>query len=139
MRSDSSPTCFSFNKLASKDPAMARVAELWEDVQYHYHFEGLMVHCSGVTNEIADRASRLDESDLQAGIEEAVKLENLPVEKCLRLPSQWCFGTQPIDILDELILLTKQSQNARADQTVSPTHSTPSQPPTQSRSRNRTN
>jgi hypothetical protein len=118
---------------------MARVAELWEDVQYHYHFEGMMVHCSGVTNEIADRASRLDESALQAGIEEAVKSEELPVEKCLRLPSQWSFGTQPIDILDELILLTKQSKNARADHTASPTYHTPPHPTTQSRSRNRTN
>ena len=77
------------------------MAELWEDLQYHFHFEGLVVHCSGVTNEIADRASRLDEDALQTGIEEAVKLEELPVEKCLRLPSQWSFG---------LILLTKQSK-----------------------------
>ena len=55
------------------------------------------------TNEIADRASRLDERALQAGIEEAAKLEELPVEKCQRLPSQWCFGLHNIDILDDLI------------------------------------
>lgn len=133
MRSDSSPTCFSFNKLASRDPAMSRVAELWEDVQYYFHFEGLMVHCKGATNEIADRASRLDESALQAGIEEAAKLEELPVEKCQRLPSQWSFGLHNIDILDDLILLTKQPQAARNNKTASPPHPTQTTPITQPR------
>ena len=125
MRSDSSPTCFSFNKLASRDPAMSRVAELWEDAQYYFHFEGLMAHCKGVTNEIADRASRLEESAMQAGIEEAARLEDLPVDKCQRLPSQWSFGLHNIDILDDLILLTAQSKAARTDQTASPPHPTP--------------
>ena len=125
MRSDSSPTCFSFNKLASRDPAMSRVTELWEDAQYYFHFEGLMVHCKGVTNEIADRASRLEENTMQAGIEEAARLEDLPVEKCQRLPSQWSFGLHNIDILDDLILLTKQSKEDQTDKNASPPHPTP--------------
>ena len=53
LRSDSSPTCFCFNKLASKDPAMARVADLWEAAQHFFCFEGLVLHCSGVSNELA--------------------------------------------------------------------------------------
>ena len=53
LRSDSSPTCFCFNKLASKDPAMARVADLWEAAQHFFCFEGLALHCSGVSNELA--------------------------------------------------------------------------------------
>jgi hypothetical protein len=65
LRSDSSPTVHCFNKLASKDPAMSKIADLWEDVQFHFGFEGLLVHCKGITNEMADRASQLPESELQ--------------------------------------------------------------------------
>jgi hypothetical protein len=119
LRSDSSPTCFSFNKLASRDPTMVRVTELWEDIQFYYHFEGLLVHCKGESNELADRASRLDEASLQDGMEEAAKLEELPVTECRRLPSVWSFGTTSIDILDELIDLTKQANQDRSDKATS--------------------
>jgi hypothetical protein len=128
MRSDSSPTCFSFNKLASRDPTMVRVTELWEDIQFYYHFEGLLVHCKGENNELADRASRLDETELQQGMEEAAQLEELPITECRRLSSVWSFGTTTIDILDELIVLTAQANQDRADKAaflLLPTTTTP--------------
>ena len=119
MRSDSSPTCFSFNKLASRDPTMVRITELWEDIQHHFHFEGLLVHCQGISNELADRASRLDDDVLQPGMEEAARLEDLPITTCRRIPAVWSFGTHNIDIIDELITLTAQANQDRADKSAS--------------------
>jgi hypothetical protein len=128
MRSDSSPTCFSFNKLASRDPTMVRVTELWEDIQFYYHFEGLLVHCKGEINELADRASRLDEALMQEGMEEAARLEELPITECRRLPSVWSFGTTSIDVLDELIKLTKQANQDRSDKAASQSLPPPTNP-----------
>jgi hypothetical protein len=119
MRSDSSPTCFSFNKLASRDPTMVRITELWEDIQFHFHFEGLLVHCKGASNELADRASRLDDAMLQTGMEEAAQMEKLPITECRRIPSVWSFGQHNIEILDELINLTAQANQDRADKSAS--------------------
>ena len=113
LRSDSSPTCFCFNKLASKDPAMARVADLWEAAQHFFSFEGLVLHCSGVTNELADRASRKNDDEVQASMEEAAEKENVGVKECVRVPAVWKFGDEHVDILDELIRLTTDSTKKR--------------------------
>lgn len=113
LRSDSSPTVFCFNKLASKDPTMARIADLWEDVQFHYGFEGLLVHCKGRTNELADRASRLEEQKLQSGMEEAAKMEGVGPKGCKRVPAKWSFGTETIEIMEELIALTEEAGRQR--------------------------
>jgi hypothetical protein len=113
IRSDSSPTCFCFNKLASKDPAMARVADLWEDAQHHFGFEGLVLHCKGATNELAGRASRKDDSDVQLSMEEAAAAEAVGKQGYRRVPAVWSFGTESVDILDELISLTLTAYTLR--------------------------
>jgi hypothetical protein len=78
VRSDSSPTCFSFNKLASRDPTMVRITELWEDIQFYFHFEGLLVHCKGVSNELADRANRLTKQCCKRGWRRSPRWRNCP-------------------------------------------------------------
>jgi len=113
LRSDSSPTVYCFNKLASRDPTMSRIADLWEDVQFHFGFEGLLVHCKGSTNELADRASRLPEQELQAGMMEAAAAEGVGAHGCRRVETQWSFGNENIDVLDELIRLTETAGRKR--------------------------
>ena len=133
LRSDSSPTVYCFNKLASKDPAMSKIADLWEDVQFHFGFEGLLVHCKGITNEMADRASRLPESELQAGMMEAAAMEGVGAHGCRRVETKWSFGGEPVDALDTLILLTKRAGRKRKIKTISKGMSSPprSTPPHQ--------
>jgi hypothetical protein len=118
MRSDSSPACYCFNKQSSKDPAMARVVDLWENIQHYFGFEGLMIHCKGEWNEIADRASRWDEDVVQAGVEEAVREEELGVQVCTRIDPKWAFGGDTVDIIDDLIALTAAAVAARIDATI---------------------
>merc|ERR1711966_295344 len=64
-RSDSSPTCYCLNKLWSGIEDMEVVVNLWEDLQFTYHFEGLLVFCSGKTNTLADIASRVNKSKVR--------------------------------------------------------------------------
>jgi hypothetical protein len=118
MRSDSSPTCYCFNKQSSKDPAMARVVDLWEDIQHFFGFEALMIHCKGEWNEIADRASRWDDSVVQGGVEEAVREERLGEMTCTRITPKWSFGDETVDILDELTSLTAAAVAARKETTL---------------------
>jgi hypothetical protein len=92
---------------------MARVADLWETVQHHFCFEGLVLHCKGVTNELADRASRKDEDVVQSSMEEAAKEEIHGVLGCKRVPAVWVFGDENVDILDELITLTATTSKKR--------------------------
>jgi hypothetical protein len=87
---------------------MARIADSWEDVQFHFGFEGLLVHCKGSTNELADRASRLEEQKLQAGMEEAAKMEGVGPKGCKRAPAKWAFGSESIEITEELMVLTRE-------------------------------
>ena len=121
MRSDSSPTCFAFNKLGTKDPAMMRVVELWEEAQFFFGFEGLMVHVAGVDNDLSDLASRWDNVKVQAGMEAAAAREpNITISKCVRVPPKWNFGDQSCAILKELIGITGKSIARReSDQTAS--------------------
>jgi hypothetical protein len=113
LRSDSSPTVFCFNKLASKDPTMARIADLREDMQFFYGFEGLLVHCKGQQNNLADQASRLEEGKLQAGMEDAAHVEGVGAKGCKRVPAQWNFGSESIAIMEELINLTEEAGRQR--------------------------
>ena len=110
MRSDSSPTCFAFNKLGTKDPAMMRVVELWGGAQFFFGFEGLMARVAGADNDLPDRASRWDDGEVQARMEAAAAQEpNVTIAKCVRVPPKWDFGDQSSATLQELILITGKS------------------------------
>jgi hypothetical protein len=117
LRSDSSPTVFCFNKLASKDPTVARIADLWEDTQFFHGFEGLL-----------DRASRLEEGKLQSGVEEAAHTEGVGSKGCTRVPAQWTFGTESLEIMEELIALTEEAGRQRKRKRSNKTSSLPSPP-----------
>jgi hypothetical protein len=107
---------------------MARVADLWEAAQHFFGFEGLVLHCSGVTNELADRASRKNEDEVQRSMEEAAKAENVGERGCKRVPAVWKFGSETVDILDELIALTGESVKKRKMLELTKTASHPALP-----------
>jgi hypothetical protein len=97
---------------------MSKIADLWEDVQFYFGFEGLLVHCKGSTNELADRASRLPEKDLQAGMMEAAAMEGAEAHGHRRVETQWCFGEETVGALGELIRLTETAGRKRKHQSV---------------------
>jgi hypothetical protein len=113
LRSDRSPAVYCFDELASRDPTMSRIADPWEDVQFHFGFEGLLAHCKGSTNEMADQAIRLPEQELQAGMTEAAAAEGVGARGCRRVKTQWNFGEENVGVLDELIRLTEAAGRKR--------------------------
>ena len=57
-RSDSSNVCFTFNKLASKHPAMRLLADVWADGLAELQSEAILTHCKGEANVWGDIPSR---------------------------------------------------------------------------------
>jgi len=57
-RSDSTNVCFTFNKLASKHPAMRIMADIWSDGLAELQAESLLTHCKGEANVWGDIPSR---------------------------------------------------------------------------------
>ena len=59
VRSDSKHACSSLNRLWARGDDMALLCDLWEDIQFYFGFEGLVVFCKGESNKWADAASRI--------------------------------------------------------------------------------
>jgi hypothetical protein len=91
-RTDSKTTCAALNKLSGKSEAMTAVCDLWEDIQFHFGFEGLVVFVEGAKNKWADMASRISPPDMPALFEEAFVSDGVPVLKCLSVPVVWSRG-----------------------------------------------
>jgi hypothetical protein len=83
-RTDSAAACFCLNKLWSKSEAMAVIVDVWEDLQYAYAFEAIVVHCSGKENRLADICSRRKSENMQSALLEVLGergLEGVPCQE----------------------------------------------------------
>ena len=56
---------------------MELVVDMWEDLQFTYHFEGLLVFCAGKTNTLADIASRIDRARVEQAMTDEIRRQNL--------------------------------------------------------------
>ena len=64
---------------------MNMVINAWEDVQFEYGFEGLIVHCPGVDNVLADLASRADQFGMREELQKEMNRQNMDgveLEEC---------------------------------------------------------
>ena len=109
-RSDSSPTCFCLNKLWSGIEDMKLVVNLWEDLQFTYHFEGLLVFCSGKTNTLADIASRVDEKRVGQILLKEIQRQELGTLTLTKDNVTWDANGINIDIEDALIANWRKRQ-----------------------------
>lgn len=109
-RSDSSPTCYCLNKLWSGIEDMELVVNLWEDLQFTYHFEGLLVFCSGKTNTLADIASRIEKKKVEQALSNEIKRQGLGNLTLTRDVIPWNERNINIDIEDALIANWRKRQ-----------------------------
>ena len=107
-RSDSSPACFCMNKLSSDIDEMMMVVNAWEDLQFEFAFEGLLVHCAGKLNTLADIASRADQKNMQEELRYEIhkqELGNIELQKCEVV---WNVNDIDINYEDQLLYNRKQ-------------------------------
>ena len=109
-RSDSSPTCFCLNKLWSGIEDMELVVNLWEDLQFTYHFEGLLVFCAGKTNTLADIASRVDETRVEHMLLKEIQRQKLGTLTLYKDDVTWEAEGINIDIEEALIANWRKRQ-----------------------------
>jgi hypothetical protein len=72
-RSDSSNVCFTFNKLASKHPAMRLLADVWSDSLAELQAESILTHCKGDANVWGDIPSRWPVAEAKVMLREELR------------------------------------------------------------------
>ena len=112
-RSDSSPACFCLNKLSSDLEEMNLVVNAWEDVQFYYGFEGLLVHCPGVDNVLADMASRADQNGMEESLQNEMDNQEMDGVQLVRCEVVWRVHNINIDYEQQLLHYTEQRANLR--------------------------
>ena len=109
-RTDSSPSCFCLNKLWSKLPEMEIIVNLWEDLQFHFNFEALVLFCPGKENHMADMASRSSTCDVQACMEAEATKRGLQHLLMKRVEVKWVVGEMNLDVEDQLLAFKMMTQ-----------------------------
>ena len=105
IRTDSAASCFCLNKLWSDSPRMALICDLWEDLQHQFSFEGLVVHCAGEENRLADICSRRKDSEMESAMLEVLNSRGVTAE-CERVPTAWKAGRVDIGVEEALLAST---------------------------------
>ena len=96
---------------------MEVVVNLWEDLQFTYHFEGLLVFCSGKTNTLADIASRANKNKVRQTLAIEIARQGLGELQIVESEVTWVANGIDINIEDELMA----NQRKRDLQNVSTT------------------
>ena len=92
VRTDSKHGCACLNKLWSKTESMAVLCDLWEDMQFLFGFEALIVFCPGESNKWADAASRISGDELLAVLKQESENVGLPDITFRAIPVRWQCG-----------------------------------------------
>jgi hypothetical protein len=103
IRSDSKHACSSLNRLWAKKEDMAVICDLWEDIQFYFGFEGLVVYCDGPSNRWADAASRLSPERVEDGFKMQFEDTRREVPTLSRIPVIWTRDTLSCDVASSLI------------------------------------
>ena len=82
---------------------MEVVVNLWEDLQFTYHFEGLLVFCSGKTNTLADIASRVNKNKVRQTLAMEIARQGLGELQIVENEVTWAANGIDINIEDELM------------------------------------
>ena len=84
---------------------MEMMCELWEDLQYHYAFEGLVLHCPGKENRLPDIGSRMMEKRMEAKLQEEMTRLKMTNVKLKLTDVLWRVGDIDIDMEPQLLML----------------------------------
>ena len=82
---------------------MELVVNLWEDLQFTYHFEGLLVFCAGKKNTLADIASRVKQDKVEKALTTEIQRQMLGNLEVVRNEVTWIAQGIDIDIESALI------------------------------------
>ena len=96
-RSASKHACAALNRLWAKSDPMSNVCDAWEDVQFLFGFEALVVFCEGKRNVWADIASRSRAADVEDELRAAMMTARRPVAECQRVNVVWRRGAVTCD------------------------------------------
>ena len=103
IRSDSMASCLSLNKLWADHRGMEMMCELWEDLQFHFCFEGLVLHVPGVENRLSDIGSRIRENRMEEKLQE--ELQRLHMQDVVLQDQDVAWKVGDVDIRVEKQLL----------------------------------
>jgi hypothetical protein len=106
VRSDSMATCMSLNKLWADHTGMIIMCELWEDLQFHYCFEGLVLHCPGKDNRLSDIGSRMRVDKMEAKLQEEMTRLGMHDVQLMEEGVLWRVGDVDINVAGVLLALT---------------------------------
>jgi len=110
-RSDSSNTCSTLNKLFSKNPVMMELANIWDDMQFHLDFEGLLCWIPGIDNIFSDQASRLPQAEYLVRFRQLLDERGLHNVELQELPTIW--GDGRFDLRQDYTSMALLSQKHR--------------------------
>ena len=96
---------------------MEIVVNLWEDLQFTYHFEGLLVFCSGKTNTLADIASRVSKNKMRQTLATEIARQGLGELQIIENEVTWEANGIDINIEDEL-MTNQRKRNLQSVQTT---------------------
>jgi hypothetical protein len=102
IRTDSAASCFCLNKLWSKSEGMAVICDIWEDLQHHFGFEGLVVHCKASQNKLADVCSREKWGSVEPALVRLLEQRGAEVD-LQRVPLLWTAGNVDLRV-EETVL-----------------------------------
>jgi hypothetical protein len=105
IRSDSMASCMSLNKLWAEHAGMAIMCRLWEDLQFYYAFEGLVLHCPGKENRLSDIGSRIRADRMEMKLQEEMKRLGMTDVVLCEQAVLWRAGEVDIDVEEQLLAL----------------------------------
>ena len=71
---------------------MANICDAWEDIQFYYGFEGLVVFCEGTKNVYADVASRVASLEVESELRKELETNDIGVTAICRVEVVWRQG-----------------------------------------------
>jgi hypothetical protein len=105
IRSDSMATCFALNKLWADHNGMQVMCDLWEDLQFHFAFEGLIVHCPGKENRLSDIGSRIKQDKMEGKLQEELTRLGMEEVQLREQAVSWRAGDIDIDVEERLLAI----------------------------------
>ena len=97
--------CASLNRLSAKTADMGVICDLWEDIQFYFGFEGLVVWCRGKSNRWADVASRYEPDAVELGFDLCYEDTRRSKHPYLKIGVQWTRGDLSCAVEDVLMSL----------------------------------
>ena len=84
---------------------MALICDLWEDIQFYFGFEGLVVFCLGESNRWADAASRVFDDSVEAAFDLQFEQSQWDPPPYVKIPVTWTIGSMSCAVEGMIVAL----------------------------------